>query len=258
MVQLHDLPLSLTRTICGFLPHFSQFGFIAREQEFALRGGTGQRRQTFTRFKHFVEHEAGTSMAALLPLVNQQASLYRHWVERAGDGYADLSSAELSVYRLQAMDLELLKPVLIWLHEPGQHHPREVIARGVGLCESWIVRRALLRLPSADLGGVVADLISTHRPVDADELVGSVESYLRRLNSASTYRPGDTEGRGSLRSEAAYRRFKRGRFRVFLEAAEDHLRGFTESSPGRRPESPRRLPHRAPAPAEVGDTLAGG
>ena len=206
-------------------------------------------KQTFTRFKHFVEHEAGTTMAALLPLINQQASLYRHWMERATDGHADLDTVELSVYRLQAMDLELLKPVLIWLHETGRTYPPEVVAQVVRLCESWIVRRSMLRLPTADLGRVVADLINTHRDVPAADLPGSVESYLRRLNAASTYWPGDAEIRASLRTDLAYRRFKRGRLRVFLEAAEDHLRGFTGHSPmagGRIPRVGFHIEHLLP------------
>lgn len=188
-------------------------------------------KQTFTRFKHFVEYEAGTSMASLLPLISQQAALYRHWAERAADGHADLDPVELSVYRLQAMDLELLKPVLIWLHEPSAQYPPEVVSELVRSCESWIVRRSLLRLPTADLGRIVADLIRTHRNTPAEDVAGSVESFLSRLNSASTYWPGDAEVRASLRNENAYRRFNRGRLRVFLEAAEDHLRGFTGPSP---------------------------
>ena len=206
-------------------------------------------KQTFTRFKHFVEHEAGSTMAALLPLITQQASQYRRWVERAADGQADLDRIELSVYRLQAMELELLKPVLLWLHEPGRHYPPEVVARVVALCESWIVRRSLLRLPTADLGRVVADLINTHRAVADTDLASGVESYLSRLNSASTYWPGDAEVRATLRGDNAYRRFKRGRLRVFLEAAEDHLRGYTSPSPmagGRIPRVGFHIEHLLP------------
>jgi hypothetical protein len=93
-------------------------------------------KQTLTRFQHYVEYEADSPMVSLLPLINQQASLYRRMVERAADGHADLDPVGLSVYRLQAMDLELLKPVLIWLHEPGRRYPSEVAAEVVRACES--------------------------------------------------------------------------------------------------------------------------
>lgn len=188
-------------------------------------------KQTFSRFKHFVEHETGMTMARLLPVLQQQAQRYRLWIDRAADTHAELNAVELSVYRLQAMELELLKPVLIWLHEPGAEYDDAVIERVVRIVESWVVRRALLRLPTADLGRVIAHLIGTHRRIPQSELAVSVERYLSRLNVASTYWPGDAEIKGSLAVESAYKRFKRGRLRVFLEAAEDHLRGYTGSSP---------------------------
>lgn len=188
-------------------------------------------KQTFTRFKHFVEHEAGSSMADLLPVLKQQAVLYQHWTERAADAHADLSRVELSVYRLQTLELEVLKPILIWLHEPGAGYHDEVINRVVGSTESWIFRRAFLRLPTADLGRIVADLITTHRLMAANDLALRVEAYLSRLNVVSTYWPGDAEIEKAFAAEAAYKRFKRSRLRIFLEAAEDHFRGYTGPSP---------------------------
>ncbi|WP_243794290.1 DUF262 domain-containing protein [Saccharopolyspora gloriosae] len=188
-------------------------------------------KQTFGRFKHFVEHETSLTMAELLPVLKQQAGLYRRWIDRANDSHANLDAVELSVYRLQAMELEILKPLLIWLHEPEAVYDKKVIERVVRAAESWIVRRALLRLSTPALGRVVADLVATHRNTPQAELVTRVETYLSRLNVASTYWPGDAEIKSSLATEAAYKRFKRARLRVFLEAAEDHLRGYTGSSP---------------------------
>ncbi|TDV48956.1 DUF262 domain-containing protein [Actinophytocola oryzae] len=188
-------------------------------------------KQTFTRFKHFVEHDAGVPMAELLPIIKQQAASYQRWTERAADTHADLSRVELSVYRLQAIDLELLKPILLWLHEPGTKCDPKVIDRVVGATESWIIRRALLRLTTSDLGRIVADLINTHRATPQDELATRIETYLSRLDAASTYWPGDVEVEKALKVEAAYKRYKRGRLRIFLEAAEDHLRGYTGPTP---------------------------
>lgn len=188
-------------------------------------------KQTFARFKHFVEHEAGTTMAELLPILKSQATLYRRWSERASDQHADLSVVELSVYRMHTTEVELLKPILIWLHEPGANYDEATIEQVVQTCESWIFRRTLLRLTTSALGRVVADLIRTHRHTPAADLAAQVENYLSRLNVASTYWPGDEEIRNALATEAVYKRFKRSRTRVFLEAAEDHLRGFTSSKP---------------------------
>jgi hypothetical protein len=183
-------------------------------------------KQTFARFKQFVEHEPDTTMAQLLPVLKQQAATYRQWMERASDPHADLDTVELSVYRLQTFELELLKPILIWLHEPGRDYDRAVVDRVVQAVESWIIRRALLRLTTSDLGRIVADLIKIHRSTPQADLVDRVTSYLSRLNVASTYWPGDVEIKNALVTDAAYRRFKRSRMRVFLEAAEDDLRGY--------------------------------
>ena len=60
-----------------------------------------------------------------------------------------------------------------------------------------------------------------------EELVDRVSSFLSRLNATSTYWPGDAEVRSGLAELPAYRRFKRPRLRMLLEAAEDHARGYT-------------------------------
>lgn len=188
-------------------------------------------RQTFTRFKHFAEHETNQSMSALLPIIGQQADMYQAWTERASDEHAPLTAVELNVYRLQATELEVLKPVLLWLHEPGSELDQTVIDGVVAACESWVLRRTLLRLSTGDLGRIVADLIASNRSTAQAKLVTSVETYLTRLDADSTYWPGDQQIRKELKTEAVYRRFKRGRMRMFLEAIEDHLRGFTQAKP---------------------------
>ena len=165
-------------------------------------------KSTFTRFKHYVEHEAKTSMSSLLLVIRDQAELYRHWTERAADPHADLSTVELCVYRMQAAESELLKPVLIWLHQPGLDLAQGTIDQVVGITESWLLRRALIRLSLSDLGRVVADLIKTHRTLDSADLGSRIEDFLRRQTASSTYWPGDEELRNTLASEQAYRRFK--------------------------------------------------
>jgi hypothetical protein len=188
-------------------------------------------KQTFSRFKHFVEHESGgRTMAELLPLLKTQAGTYEQWLTRAGDAYADLDTVELSVYRMQTLELELLKPILIWLHEPGRAYDDAVIARVVRIVESWVVRRAMLRLTTADLGRIVALIVKLYRDTPQDELADKVENFIAKLDSASTYWPGDAEIRRALATDATYKRFKRSRVRLFLEAAEDHLRGYTGST----------------------------
>lgn len=181
-------------------------------------------RQTFVRFKTYVDYEAGTKMSELLLAVKAQAELYRAWNEHAAESSRILTCPEMAFYRMTAGGVELLKPAIIWLYDPALSIPSEVADEVLGMLESWVVRRQILRLTSADLGRIVADIIKSNRITPAAELVASVRHHLSRLNVASNYWPGDDEVREHLRTEQAYRRYPRGRMRFFLEAIEDHLR----------------------------------
>lgn len=181
-------------------------------------------RQTFMRFKTYVDYEAGTKMTELLLAIKAQAELYRTWTEHGAESSRILTRPEMAFYRMAAGGVELLKPVIIWLYDPALSIPSTIADEVIGMLESWMVRRQILRLNSGDLGRIVADFIKTNRLTPADELVESVRRHLSRLNVASNYWPGDDEIRDHLKTEQAYRRYPRGRMRLFLEAIEDHLR----------------------------------
>jgi alkylated DNA nucleotide flippase Atl1 len=191
-------------------------------------------KSTFASFKRYVE-DGGRKVADLLPVIKEQAAMYEAWTIAAEDPDRQLSRVEMAVYRMQASGVELLTPLLIWLHEPGRGTPREVIDEVVAAAESWVIRRQLLRLSGSDLGRIVADIIHTQSGVPVAELPDRVRGYLSRLNVSSTYWPGDDEVRESLREEQAYRRFKRGRLRMLLEAVENRHRQRTN-----QPQVPRR------------------
>ena len=182
---------------------------------------------TFTRFKSYVEHQPDQLMADLLPLIKQQADLYQAWTLAAGAPSGDLSVVEMAVYRMQASNLELLKPLLLWLHRPGRDVPPAEVERIVSAAESWIVRRQFLRMTTSDLGRIVADIISAHDSAPVEELADRVISHLSRLNVTSTYWPGDDEVRQALSREAAYNRYPRARLRMYLEAVENAYRAET-------------------------------
>jgi alkylated DNA nucleotide flippase Atl1 len=182
-------------------------------------------KSTFARFKHYVDHESGQKMSQLLVTLKVQADQYEQWTTAADDSQRELSTTEMAVYRMRASGVELLKPVLLWLHDPDLSIPPEIRDQVIAATESWVVRRQLLRLTSADLGRIVADLIRTHRSAPPSDLAGRVRTYLSRLASASSYWPSDEEVRRALSTENAYRRYPRSRLRMLLEAVEDSLRG---------------------------------
>lgn len=182
-------------------------------------------RQTFIRFKTYVDYDSNSKMSDLLVAIKAQAELYRSWTENSGETSRILIRPELAFYRMRAGGVELLKPAMIWLYNPGAGVPAAVADEVAAMLESWVMRRQLLRLTSADLGRIVADIIKANRATPADQLVDRVRAHLTRLNVASNYWPGDEEIRDHLRTEQAYTRYTRGRLRLYLEAIEDHLRG---------------------------------
>lgn len=186
---------------------------------------------TFTRFKHYADHQANRKMSDLLAVLKRQADLYQAWTTAAADPDRALTPPEMAVYRMQAAGIELLKPILIWLHDPELTIPPQAAAEVIAAAESWVMRRLMLRLTSADLGRIVSELIRTHRNGPADQLGQRVRDHLTKLTSASTYWPGDAEARSLLATENAYRRFSRSRMRMLLEAFEDHLRSKFDYPP---------------------------
>lgn len=202
-----------------------------------LQSRTGEEispQSTFTRFKTYVDHGSGQGMSELLPVIKEQADLYQQWTTNAEDPFRQLSRVEMAFYRMAANDMQLLKPLLIWLHEPGRRLSEAAIDGVVDRVESWVMRRMMLRLSNPDLGRIVADLMRSNADADSDDIVARVETHLASLSVTSTYWPGDDEVRRALREENAYRRFRRGRLRAFLEAAEDSFRRETN-----QPQVPR-------------------
>ena len=190
-------------------------------------------RSTFSRFKFFVEHETSLSMEELLRVITQQSEKYQQLTERSWDTHANLDRLELHLYRMGVAQVELTKPVVLWLTEPGSPYPPATAARVISAVESWILRRRLLRLQSGDLGRISADLIAVARGSNDSEVASLVEGFLASQQYASSYWPGDEEVRSTLVDEQFYRRFSQPMQRMYLQAAEDWYRGFTGTQPSK-------------------------
>ena len=182
---------------------------------------------TFSAFKSYVEHTDDVSITGLLPQLRDQADLYQAWTEAAARPDGNLPVVPMAVYRMKASGVELLKPLLIWLTDPSRAVSPSVIQEVVRSAESWIYRRQLLRLSNSDLGRIVAEIIRTYDKTPSHELPERIAAHLSRLNVTSTYWPSDAEVRMALAMEPAYRRYPRGRLRMFLEAIEDYYRNET-------------------------------
>jgi len=183
-------------------------------------------RSTYLRFKSFVEHDTDLSMSQILERVQAQSLAYRAWTETAAHDSAELDAITLARYRTDQSQIQLLKPIVMWLHDPDLAIPPGERDAAIGWVESWLMRRSLMRLSTGDLGRIVAQMIRTFRNSPPAHVGDAVAQLLSRLDTASSYWPADEEIRRYLSTVQAYRRFPRGRTRVYLQAYEDALRGY--------------------------------
>jgi hypothetical protein len=61
--------------------------------------------QTFTRFKAYVEHDAGQKMSDLLPTSKRQANMYESWTVAAHGKDRQLTAVEMSIYQMNASEV---------------------------------------------------------------------------------------------------------------------------------------------------------
>lgn len=127
----------------------------------------------------------------------------------------------------------MIKPLVLFLLDPDEPQiPDEQIRKALGVVESWMVRRMLVRATSKSYTQVVAELI-THVGKAGRERAGDlIEDQLRQQPGANWYWPDDEEVRTELRTLPAYRRLSRGRLRMVLEAIEDNERGWRGAATG--------------------------
>lgn len=184
-------------------------------------------REVFSRFKYFTTHDSSAAMGDLLPEVHRAALGYQSWTEAAHVKDGVLNRLTLFVYRIGALDSEATKPLLIWLRDPALEpvNPK-VEERFLTHLESWLVRRSLLRLSTQSYSDLVALLLRELKENPRQDVAAVAERILREQTSGNLYWPADEEVQTWLASAPIYRRLRRGRLRMILEAIEDHLRGY--------------------------------
>lgn len=200
-----------------FLNHF----LIARTGEEIVA------REVFHRFKSFADHDANLSMEEMLSQIYGLSHIYRRFVSAAEEKEGNIDRLGLFVYRTGVLESEVFKPLLLWLLDPEQPSvPGDQFIKSLEVLESWMVRRMLVRATTKGYNKIASDLITLLRR-SAREVAGdTIELYLRDQTADSTYWPDDAEVRDELEGLVAYRRLRRGRLRMVIEAIEDHLRGF--------------------------------
>ncbi|QHC68924.1 DUF262 domain-containing protein (plasmid) [Rathayibacter sp. VKM Ac-2759] len=186
-------------------------------------------REVFTAFKRYASDPASGGVERLLPEIHAAATRYREFTEQAllRDGL--LSRLALFVYRTGTLDSELAKPLLIWLGEPEQADiPAAERDRLLAVLESWFVRRALVRAPSQGANRFLLDLLTHLLSQPHERIAATAETFLTKQSSGVGFWPDDADVLHELSTVQAYKRFRRARLRMILEAVEDHLRGYPD------------------------------
>ena len=189
-------------------------------------------REVFSRFKYFTTHDLNAPMGDLLPTIHRAALDYQSWTETARTKDGTLDRLTLFVYRIGALDSEATKPLLIWLRDPALEPVGAAVEdRFLTHLESWLVRRSLLRLSTQSYSDLVALLLQELKDSGRQEAATVTERILREQTSGNLYWPADEEVQTWLATAPIYRRLRRGRLRMVLEAIEDHLRGYDSDRP---------------------------
>jgi Protein of unknown function DUF262/Protein of unknown function (DUF1524)/Restriction Enzyme Adenine Methylase Associated len=190
-------------------------------------------REVFNRFKYFADYEAGVSMAALLRQLHAAAAAYRTFITSASTPAGPVDRLGLFGYRTSVLESEVIKPLVLCLKDT-EHEPiaEAQLVKALEVIESWMVRRMLVRATTKSYNQVVAEIITEIRGVNRARAGDAIENYLSAQTSASKHWPDDRELQQELSDLQAYRRIRRGRLRMVLEAVEDHLRGWKDGRPG--------------------------
>lgn len=183
-------------------------------------------REVFSKFKRYVI-ESGEAVDELLPRIKRAADLYADFTKAAADRNGDLDRLGLFIYRTGTLESEVVKPLVLWLFDPDLPSiEREQTDRALASLESWLVRRACVRAGTKNYNRFLVDLLQQLRDSDRRTAGDLIKARLANEQGVNTYWPGDEEVRQSLTTLPIYRRFKRARTRMILEAIEDHRRGW--------------------------------
>ncbi|MGH9228619.1 MAG: GmrSD restriction endonuclease domain-containing protein [Acidimicrobiales bacterium] len=190
-------------------------------------------REVFTRFKTYADFDAGVAMPALLEEIDRAAQVYRSFVVGGTNKSEPIDRLGLFAYRTSTLESEVVKPLVLHLLDPeAAPIPQHQLLKAVDVVESWMVRRMLVRATTKNYNQIVTEVIGHLRKSDRGRAGDVLETFLAEQTSGSRYWPDDDEVRQELRALPAYRRLRRGRLRMVLEAFEDHVRGFSSGDEG--------------------------
>lgn len=190
--------------------------------------------EVFAVFKRYLFDRPELNTLELVKRIHRAAKVYEDLTRSATANANDVDRVGLFVYRADAMQSDIFKPLLLAMLDPDREQPipRETLELVLDDIESWLVRRMLIRASARGYNRTVSDLINIVRETPVEQLHDEVRSYLTRQRGDSSYWPDDAMVRSAILRTPMYKRFSRGRLRMVLESIEDYMRGYGTGKQG--------------------------
>lgn len=185
-------------------------------------------REVFSRFKSFVDYDAKPlSMPELLEKIHAACIRYKEFIDKGDVLEGAIDRIGLFVYRTKAMDIEVVKPVLMALLDRDENlQDVSDINACLEIIESWLIRRMLIRATTKAYNKVMTEVIKVIQKAPQGKLSEAIRAFFASQTSDSSYWPDDNEVRSELFNLPIYRKIGRGRLRMVLESIEDYRRGW--------------------------------
>jgi hypothetical protein len=197
--------------------------------------------EVFQRFKTYALHDSGVSMLELLQQVHRASKAYEGYILGASNSDSDVTRLQMFAYRMQAVDVDVVKALILTLLDPEQDPlPAAQLDRALDVVESFLVRRMMVRATVKNYNRVFAQAVAELRKGARDEADTFLEGFFADQTADSAYWPDDAEITRELEHLQIYRRLRRPRLRFILEALEDRRRGF--DVPGSKSKTEQRCP----------------
>ncbi|WP_460706431.1 GmrSD restriction endonuclease domain-containing protein [Luteococcus sediminum] len=123
---------------------------------------------------------------------------------------------------LEVLDANAVMPAVLWVI--AHDVPADERQLALESLESWLVRRAILRLGSKDLNHITIDLIKRLRGAEAVQAGSVIREFLAEQTAPTRLWPDDASIVEHLQTAPFYKQAKRSVNRMLLEAAEEMLR----------------------------------
>ena len=188
-------------------------------------------RRLFSEFKSYLT-VSESSAEDFLKDISDNAMIYQQLHLMAADPNAELSSVALFVYRLNNLESDVFKPILIWLLDPSREViPSNQIDKFISSLESWMVRRVATKSNTKNYNKFVIEILRKIEKQPRSKAGDFLENFLAEQTSYLNHWPSDKEVVQVLTTYPLGWRITRARLRVILEALEDSLRGWSGAKP---------------------------